>query len=86
VYVRAGELPWDPLLVCVAAYILIAVGRIHQLFPALQALRPAILAGLVAIGLYLVAAHRNQRAALLWVPPTKWLIALLVWMMLAVPC
>jgi O-antigen ligase len=85
VNVRAGELPWDPLLVCVAAYILIAVGRIHQLFPALQALRPAILTGLVAIGLYLVAAHRNQRAALLWVPPTKWLVALLVWMMLAVP-
>src|SRR5688572_13947020 len=33
---------WDLLLVCVAGYILIAVGRVHQLFPVLDSLRPAI--------------------------------------------
>jgi O-antigen ligase len=82
---RASELAWDPLLVCVAGYILIAVGRVHQLFPALQALRPAILTGLVAIGLYLIAGHKNQQAARLWVRPTKWLAALVAWTMLSVP-
>jgi probable O-glycosylation ligase (exosortase A-associated) len=76
---------WDPLLACVAAYILIAVGRVHQLFPALEAVRPAILAGLLAIVLYVVDPHANRRVNLLWVRPTKCLVALLVWMMLSVP-
>jgi O-antigen ligase len=78
-------LGWDPLLVCVAGYILIAVGRVHQLFPALQSLRPAILTGLLAITLYVVDRHVNRRASLLWVGPTTCLLALLAWMMLSVP-
>src|SRR5688500_15795686 len=43
---------WDLLLVCVAGYILTAVGRIHQLFPVLEIFRPAILTGGAAIVLY----------------------------------
>src|SRR5262245_10867562 len=31
--VRSTQARWDLLLVCVAGYILMAVGRIHQLFP-----------------------------------------------------
>src|SRR5207302_10885534 len=45
---------WDLLLTCIAGYILTSVGRIHELFPALQVLRPAMLTGVFAIGLYFV--------------------------------
>ena len=47
---------WDLLLICIAGYVLTAVGRVHQLFPALELLRPAILTGLFAIVLILWAA------------------------------
>ncbi|HEY6359506.1 MAG TPA: O-antigen ligase family protein [Vicinamibacterales bacterium] len=80
---RFGE--WDPLLACVAGYILVAVGRVHQLFPVLQTARPAILAGLFAIALYVSDRHASRRSDLLWVRPTKLLVALLVWMTLSVP-
>ena len=42
--VTAPDRGWDLLLVCVAGYIATAVGRIHQLFPALQLLRPTFVA------------------------------------------
>jgi len=48
------DLKWDLLLVCLAGYILTAVGRIHQLFPALELLRPAIVTGALAMVLYLL--------------------------------
>ena len=83
----ADESPshWDLLLVCVAGYILVAVGRVHQLFPALQAAHPAILAGLLAIGLYAGDQDARRRAALLRGRATKSLIVLLAWMILSVP-
>ena len=76
---------WDPLLVCVAGYILTAVGRIHQLFGALEAIHLAAVTGLLAIVLYLVDDRDERRAD--GVPRAAlklagWLIA---WMMLSVP-
>jgi O-antigen ligase len=79
------ELKWDWLLACVAGYILTAVGRVHQLFSVLQLLHPAILTGLLAITLYLLDQRGSRRSALVWTRTTKWLMALLVWMMLSVP-
>lgn len=79
------DLKWDLLLVCVAGYLLTSVGRVHQLFPVLEALRPAILTGLLAIVIYLADRREERRANLLWGRTTKYLIALLVWMILSVP-
>jgi O-antigen ligase len=75
---------WDLLLVCVAGYILTAVGRIHQLFPILEVFRPAILTGGVAIVLYLVDRLEERRSPRFSIAPTKYVIALLVWMVLSV--
>lgn len=75
---------WDPLLVAVAGYILTAVGRVHQLFPAIEALRIAAITGLLAIVSFVVDARERRQAALLMVPTTKLAAALLVWMMLSV--
>jgi O-antigen ligase len=83
--VSTRDAKWDLLLVCVAAYILTAVGRVHQLFPALEMLRPAVLTGVLAIALYLLDQHQVRRFRHVLLSPTKWIVALLGWMVLSVP-
>jgi putative inorganic carbon (hco3(-)) transporter len=80
-----GEVRADLLVVCLAGYILTAVGRVHQLFPALEVLRPAILTGLFAIALYALDRDPVRRLSHVLLPPMKWMGALLVWMVLSVP-
>jgi O-antigen ligase len=63
---------------------LMSVGRVHQLF-GLEALRPAILAGGLALLLYFADAYDERRIATVWAPTTKWLAALFAWMVLSVP-
>lgn len=79
------DLKWDPALVCLAGYILTAVGRIHQLFPALEVLRPAIVTGGLAVLIYLLDRRETRRLRYLFVPTTKYLLAFLMWMVLSVP-
>jgi len=77
---------WDPLLIAVAGYLLMAVGRLHQLFPVLDLVRPATLTGFAAIGLYATNRDAARRFSDVWaVKPTKYLAAFLVWMILSVP-
>jgi O-antigen ligase len=78
-----SDAKWDVLLGAVTVYILIAIGRVHQLFPVLGLLRPAIIAGLLAIVVYLCDGGRARDSRLLWVATTKWLVALFAWMMLS---
>lgn len=80
-----GDHRWDLLLICVAGYILTAVGRVHQLFSILELLRPAILTGLLGIALYLFDHRGCRRPRFLWMNTTKWLLVLLCWMALSVP-
>ena len=63
---------------------LMSVGRVHQLF-GLEMLRPAVLTGALALVLYVFDRREVRRARYLWVPTTKWLLALFVWMVLSVP-
>ena len=81
----ATDASWDLLLACVAGYILTSVGRVHQLFPVVEALHPALVAGFFAIALYGVDRRADRRTKLLWVATTKWLFAMLIWMVLSVP-
>jgi O-antigen ligase len=80
-----SDLRWDLALVCVAGYILTAVGRVHQLFPVLAVLRPAVITGLLGLMLYLIDRHGYRQPRLLWTGTTKWLLVLLSWMILSVP-
>jgi O-antigen ligase len=73
------------LILCVAAYVLTAVGRIHQLFEALEALHLAVISGLLAIGLYVLDGSPERRAALVRGRTTAFVAALLVWMAMSVP-
>ena len=84
----AGEVRppgWDLLLVCVALHIANYVGRVPQLFPVLSYLKPALLAMVLAIGLYLLHQSGQRRVALLRSPTMTRLLGLLVWSALSVP-
>src|SRR5205823_14415859 len=81
----APDRRWDLLIVCVAGYMLTSVGRVHQLFPVLEVLHPAILTGLLAIGLSLSDTSPLRRWNRLFVPPTRYLLAFGAWMMLGIP-
>jgi len=81
----AREAEWDPLLVCVAGYLLTSVGRIHQLFGALEAIHLAVITGFLALALFVVDTREERRVRLVLAPATKLLLALLCWMILSVP-
>ena len=76
---------WDLLLGCMAVYVATAVGRVHQLFPLLEYLRPALLASVAGLGLYLLQQRGPRRLLRLRSPVTYCLIGLFVWGALTVP-
>jgi O-antigen ligase len=76
---------WDLLLVCVAGYLLTAVGRIQQLFPFLELMRPAILTGAIALVLFLMDTHESRRLRGLAAGTTWCLSAYFGWMVLSLP-
>jgi putative inorganic carbon (hco3(-)) transporter len=76
---------WDVLVVCLAAYILFAVGRIHQVFPALDVVRPVALTGVLAIAFLLFDRRPDRRLHLITGGTSRWLLALLAWMTLSIP-
>src|SRR5436190_12349730 len=81
----AGFAPWDPLILSVALYVLTAIGRIHQLFGALEALHLAALAGVLAIGLYAIDGAVERRAGTVRGATPPLVAALLLWMMASAP-
>jgi O-antigen ligase len=76
---------WDLLGVCVAVYVATAVGRINALFPVLLALKPTLVAAVLAIGLYVLQQSGLRRIGLLRSPTTACLLGLLLWTALSVP-
>src|SRR6478735_406145 len=83
--VRDADRRWDPLMLCIAGYVLVAVGRVHQLFSVVALFRPAILMGALAILLFLADARSIRRVRWVIVPTTKFVMALLIWMALSTP-
>jgi len=81
---RAPDAAWDLLLICVAAHVLGAVGRIHQLFPVLLPLKPVV-TGLAAGALYVLDPHAPRRLAAVRGPTTNCVLLLLLWIGLSVP-
>jgi O-antigen ligase len=76
---------WDLLLGCVAVYVATAIGRVHQLFPALSLVKPALLATVLAVGLYLLQQRGQRHIGRLRSPMTDCMLGLLVWGALSVP-
>jgi len=61
------------------------VGRVHELFPALNVVRPAILTGLLSIILFLTDQRSVRRWKWVSTGPTPWLLALFAWSVLSIP-
>lgn len=76
---------WDALLVCVAIYIAAGVGRVHDLFPFLLPLKPALLSTVLAIGLLWLQPAGPRRITLLRSRPTTCLLWLLLWGAISIP-
>ena len=72
-------------MICIAGYVLVAVGRVHQLFPVLALFRPAILMGALAMLLFLRDTSSVRRVRRVLIPTTQWVIALLFWIALSTP-
>jgi O-antigen ligase len=76
---------WDPLLLCLSGFILTSVGRIHQLFPVLEPIRPVTLTGGLALVLCLIDRVPARRIGILRLRATRYLLAFAAWMALSVP-
>src|SRR5690349_11463446 len=74
---------WDALLVCVAIYLLTAVGRVHQLFTVVGLLHPAIVSGIAAIILFLASTRADRQMRLVMITPIRLLVLFLAWMTLS---
>lgn len=83
--IHSPDRRWDPLLLAVAAYQLVAVGRVHQLFSVLEIIHPATLTGLLAIVLFATDRQAHRRLHDLFAGPTKYIGAFLVWMVVSTP-
>jgi O-antigen ligase len=70
-------------MICIAGYVLVAVGRVHQLFPVIGLIRPAALMGGLAILLFFSDRRHIRRVHLVTGPTTWFVVALLVWMTLS---
>jgi O-antigen ligase len=77
---------WSWLLLCVAVYMLASVGRIHQLFPPLTLLRPALVSAFIAIALVMWSPATLQGVYQAFrFPTTKCVAGLLFWVAVSVP-
>ena len=76
---------WDFLLVCVAAYLTTAVGRIHQLFLFLSPLKLVFVSATLAIVLYFLQQVGARRIRWVRSRSTTYLLLLLLWVALSVP-
>jgi len=80
-----ADVKWDALLICVAGYILTSVGRIHQLFGALEAIHLAAITGLLAVMLWFVDPRYERQSRTVRSSTTRLAGLLLFWMILSVP-
>jgi O-antigen ligase len=78
-----SEERWDPLLICVAGYILTAVGRLHQLFGALEAIHLAAIAGALTVVIYLANTREVRRPGAVRCLTTNLVGLLVFWMVLS---
>lgn len=76
---------WDLLLACVAVYIATAVGRVHQLFPALEPLKPALVSALLAAGLLALQQRGLRNVFRVRSATTTCALGFLLWVALSVP-
>lgn len=82
---EARSTTWDVLLVCMAVYVATAVGRVHELFPVLGYLKPALLASILGVGLYALEQGGPRSVRRLRSRATTCVLGLMLWGALSVP-
>ena len=82
---RGPDARWDLVLMCLAVYVLTAVGRLHQLFVFLSPLRLTLLAAGLGTVAYAISGEGARRLApVLRMRITRYLLAMTLWMALSI--
>jgi O-antigen ligase len=76
---------WDPLMAVLFAYVLVDIGRLHLLFPALEPLHPALVCGAAAVVLCALTRNVLREASAVRHPVTYLVVGLCAWAVLSVP-
>jgi putative inorganic carbon (hco3(-)) transporter len=78
-------LPWDGLLICVAALLLVAMARTHSFVPGMDAVRPALLLTGLGVLLYFATSSQSRALQQLKHPMSYCMLFLVGWAMLGAP-
>jgi O-antigen ligase len=76
---------WDVLQVLLAVFILTAIGRLHQLYPQIQPIKPAMLSAVGAIVYFAADTSRLRRLRTVNFPTTWFVVAILLWIAIGLP-
>lgn len=76
---------WDGFLIALSAYVVVSIGRIHQLIPVLALFKPAVLSGLAMLGFFFATRRPATGWALLDRTWRFLVVGIAVWCALTVP-
>jgi putative inorganic carbon (hco3(-)) transporter len=80
-----APLPWDGLLICMAAMLLVSVARLHSLVPGLDMIRPALLLSGLSLLLYFTRPSPLRALKYLKHPFAYLMLFIAIWALLGVP-
>ncbi len=84
--VQEGPRPWDAFLLAAAALLLIAHARLHVFVPGASAFRPALLVGVIGLGLWVIQKSRVRSPKAVFGSPIARIAGLFViWAMVGIP-
>lgn len=76
---------WDLLLILVAGLLLVSQARVHVFIPGVSALRPGLLLGVLAMGIWLTRKEAIRALRSLKIPMVKATVFLAAWAAIGVP-
>jgi putative inorganic carbon (hco3(-)) transporter len=76
---------WDALLICMAAFMLVSMARLHSVLPFVSALRPALLVGILALVIFLFSESRERALKHLGHPITLLVGFFVLWAAIGAP-
>jgi O-antigen ligase len=77
--------PWDGFLICMAAYMLVAVARIHALIPGAAAIRPALILAGLSLVIFMAQGSRVRSLEHLKHPLGLLMLFVVIWACIGVP-
>jgi putative inorganic carbon (hco3(-)) transporter len=77
--------PWDALLICMAAFVLVSIARTHSFVPGMNAIRPGLLLAGLSLVLYFAQSDRARALGHLKHPLSALMLFIVVWATVGAP-